>query len=112
MPWGWDIVPGINVGNGIKQFFTGKDYDVFPGYTDTRKQETIDPGPDNSVVDSIVNSYRNTINSTGGNKGGEDNTATYDSVAAQSNRERDITITLTSRLMLVINNTVISMLLT
>lgn len=37
-PWGnVDLIPGINVGNGFKQLFTGKDYDVLEGISTGNK---------------------------------------------------------------------------
>lgn len=39
MPFGWDLLPGINVGNAIHQLTTGEDRDIIEGYSDNRTNE-------------------------------------------------------------------------
>ena len=36
-PFDGDVIPGVNVGNAIKQVQTGKDYDVFDGITNSNR---------------------------------------------------------------------------
>lgn len=37
MPWGIDLIPGVNVGNAFKQLITGQDQDIFSGVTNSNR---------------------------------------------------------------------------
>lgn len=100
MPWGWDAIPGINIGNLFKQVTTGQDQDVLDGYTNSNRKGQMQIGwlPDPGVKTSsgTSGSNNNPQNESGGNT--PQNGVTYDgasatgSAAASDARERANTV--------------------
>lgn len=85
MPFGWDMIPGVNFGNGVKQALTGKDYDIFSNYSakggDRNPVGTTAFGVGKQVNGSGSSSgSKKTTSNGGGNgngNGGGDNGAYY-----------------------------------